>query len=229
MIMVIIVPGWILFCILLSGVLLTALLMQWFGGFFITRDVLVRNFTILDLELASTEKEIDNTLKGIVQLEPAVAGKVIRSLTYHLYVDFLFMPAAYGTIFVACLNVAWKMPASGAIFFTVMGWLQVASWVSDILENIYLLGKINRIKSEYTPSFMSFHTYQYLEVVKWGLALLAIVCLLSALMYFWISGLYMEISLQYLLAVMIELTIFVLLMKWIKNTGKRWKATLTFK
>ncbi|MBA4168362.1 MAG: hypothetical protein H0X41_12615 [Chitinophagaceae bacterium] len=226
--MLVFISGWMLFCIAVAVLLLTALVMQFFGGFFITKDVLVRNFTILDLEMASTEMEIDNTLKGIIKLEPPAVEKVIKSLKNHLYADFLFMPAAYGTIFIACMKVAWKMPEPGVIFFTLLGWIQIAAWISDIMENIYLLGKIGRLNSVYKPSYLSFHAYQVLEIVKWGFSLLAVVCVLSALMYFWISGLYMGQSLKYLLIVVIEIVVFGGLMKVFKNPGKTWKTAMHY-
>jgi hypothetical protein len=224
--MLVFISGWMLFCITGAVLLLTALAMQYFGGFFVTKDVLVRNFTIMDLELASTETEIDNTLKGIVRLEPAIATKVIRSLKNHLYIDFIFMPAAYGTIFIACMKVAWKMPESGAIFFSLLAWLQIAAWISDIMENIYLLGKIGGLNKGSQSSYLSFHTYQYLEVVKWGFSMLAVVCVLSALLYFWVSGLYMGESLKYLLIIVIEVVVFAVLMKVSGKPGKSWKATV---
>lgn len=224
--MVIFISGWVLFCVAAAVLLLVALAMQFYGGFFMTKDVLVRDFHILDLELASSEMEIDNTLKGIVKLEPADSSKVIHALKSHLYADFLFMPAAYGIIFIACMKVAWKMPEPGATFFSALAWLQIVAFACDILENIYLLGKISRLNSEYKPSFLKFPSYQMLEVLKWGLSMLAAVCVLSAFLYFWISGLYMGQSLPYLLIVAAELAVFALLMKLLKKPGETWRYSV---
>lgn len=223
--MMIHITGWMLFCVAVALLSVTALLMQWMGGFLITKDVLVRDFTILDLELASKEIEIDNTIKGITQLEPDISAKVIRFLKGMLYADFLFMPAAYGGIFIACMKVAYKMPESGQIYFSILGWLQAAAWISDIIENLYLLKKIGR-RGEAGKALLPFVLYQWLEVVKWGLSLLGVVGTLSALMYFWISGLYMAESLGYLLAIAVELIAFVLLMQMLRKPGNAWKAAV---
>jgi len=226
MIMLIHITGWVLFCAAIALLIAVALLMQWLGGFLVTRDVLVRDFTLLDLELASTEMEIDNTLKGIAQLEPATAGKVGRSLKGILYADFLFMPAAYGAIFIACMKVAWKMPESGQVYFSILGWLQVAAWISDIVENIYLLNKTGKIRNGIAGALLPFSMYQRLAVVKWGCSLLGVVSTLSALLYFWISGWYRGESLGYLLVIVAELAIFAVLMRMVKKPGNAWRAAV---
>ncbi len=224
--MVIFISGWTLYCIAVAILLITALPIQYYGAFFTTRDVLVRDFNILDLQLASTEMEIDNTLKGITQLPPAASAKVIRALKNQLYIDFLLMPAVYGTIFISCMKVAWKMPEPGMIFFSLLGWLQIVAWICDIMENCYLLGKTGRLNKEYKPSYMRFRGYQVIEVLKWGLSMLATVCVLSALLYFWISGLYMEQSLKYLLMIVLMLIVFFVLIKFLAKPGIAWKRSL---
>lgn len=224
--MIIFISGWVLFCVAVAVLLLAALAMQYYGEFFVTRDVLVRDFTIFDLEFASTEREIENTLGGIIRLPPDESAKVIVSLKRHLYIDFLFMPAAYGAIFIACMKVAWKMPEPAASLFSLLGWLQIVAFLSDGIENFYLLVKIARANAVHQRSFITFGTYRLLEILKWGSSLLAVVCVLSAFLYFWVSGLFMGQSLKYLLIVAIELIAFVVLMNLIKGAGRRWKSTI---
>lgn len=224
--MELIIPGWTAFCIAMGVLMFAAIFMQWSGAFFLTFDVVVRNFTILDLELAATETEINNIIGGISRLPGPAAKVVLRALRNHLYADFLFMPAAYGALFIGCMKVAHKMPLSGEVFFTFLAWAQAGAWLADILENCYLLQKISHAGGLSAPHLFSFRLYQRLEVVKWSLSMLALVCVLSALMYYWISGLYMGSSLRWLLVLVLELCAFVVLMQMARRPGKRWKENV---
>jgi hypothetical protein len=129
------------------------------------------------------------------------------------------MPGAYGSIFILCMNLSWKMPASGAYFFSILAWLQGIAWLCDIIENIYLLGKIHR--NPIPSSHSIFKAYQYLEVLKWGCALLGAVCGLSSLLYFWLAGSYAFESLYYILIIGIEVVVFLVAGKLIKRSVQR--------
>lgn len=205
--------NWMSFCIATAFVLLFAYIMQILSRSFVTRDVLEKRFGILDLQFASSGLEINNLLNGITKLEHPQAKKVFHALRMHLYVDFLFMPAAYGTLFIACMQVARKMPPSGEIFFYILAWLQAAAWISDIIENVMLLKKIRQHEDQ-SPLVSGggfFPVFQKLQFIKWGAALLALVCILSSLMYFWVSGFYSPSSLKYILIFAGEILIFVIL------------------
>lgn len=205
--------NWMSFCIATAFVVLFSYIMHIISRSFITRDVLHKKFGILDLELASSELELNNLLHGITKLEAVQAKKVFRALRMHLYVDFLFMPAAYGALFIACMQVARKMPESGMIFFSILAWLQVAAWVSDIIENIFLLKKIRQHEDQplQNTGTKFFAVFQKLQFVKWGAALLALVCILSSLMYFWVSGFYSPASLKYIVMFTAEILVFIIL------------------
>lgn len=202
--------NWMSFCIAVAFVIAFAYLMQIIARSFITRDVLRKSFGIFDLEFAASELELNNLLRGINKLEPPQAKKVFRALRTHLYVDFLFMPAAYGALFIACMLVANKMPLPGLVFFSILAWLQAAAWVSDIVENIYLLKKIRQHENQSLQGAGTnfFPLFQALQIIKWGAALLALVCVLSSLMYFWIAGFYSPGTLKYILIFASEVLVF---------------------
>lgn len=205
--------NWMSFCIATAFVFLLSYIMHAISRLFVTRDVLHKKFGILDLELASSPLELDNLLRGITKLEHLQAKKVFRALRMHLYVDFLFMPAAYGALFIACMQIARKMPEPGMTFFSILAWLQTAAWISDIIENIFLLKKIRQHEDQALQNTGTnfFPTFQKLQFIKWGAALLALVCILSSLMYFWVSGFYSPASLKYILMFTAEILIFIVL------------------
>jgi hypothetical protein len=205
--MEIVIPNsWSLFCIAFAIVLATSYIMGLLGRYLYTRDVSLRKFSIMDLQLAPNAKEIVILVNGIYKLSEPSSKKVIRALRLQLYIDFLFMPGAYGSIFILCMQLSSKMPPVGATFFSILAWLQAIAWLCDIIENIYLLGKIHKDPAE--SSKPAFKAFQYLEVIKWGSALFGLVCGLAALMYFWFAGDYARESLQYLLIIGIEIAIF---------------------
>lgn len=205
--------SWMSFCIATAFVLLFACIMKRLSRSFVTRDVLEKQFGILDLQFAASGLEVNNLLRGIKKLEPSRAEKVFRALKMHLYVDFLFMPAAYSALFIASMQVARRMPVSGEIFFSALAWLQAIAWLSDIIENIIILKKIRQHEDQ-SPLMSGnafFPLFQKLQFIKWGAALLALVCVLSSLMYFWISGFYSPSSLKYIVMFAGEILVFVIL------------------
>jgi hypothetical protein len=203
--------AWTWFCLLLAVVLLTSFVMATLGRRFFTLDVVLRSFSILDLEWPASPLEIVNLIKGIYLLPAPDSRKVIKALRAQLYIDYLFMPAAYGSIFILCMQVSWKMPPAGAAFFSVLAFLQVIPWLCDIIENFFLLGKIRPDTGK--PGKTVFRAYQCLEIAKWGLSLLGLVCGLSSLLYFWLSGHYAFTSLHYLLIIAAEIGVFFFAMR----------------
>lgn len=174
-------------------------------------DVVPRQFSIMDLELPSCQKEMVNLIKGIYTMPAANRQQTLRALRGQLWVDFLFMPAAYGSIFLVCMKVASKMNPAGTLLFNILAWVQLLCWLCDIIENIYLLQKINPNVSESTKTVH--RAYQFMEIIKWGFSLLAIVCGLSALLFFWVTGNFAVSSLHYLLVIIGEIVVFVALQK----------------
>jgi hypothetical protein len=200
--------GWIWFCITFSVMLTTVFIMNLQSRKFYTQDVILRKFSIIDLEFPASAQELVNIIKGIYALPGGQSQRTLRSLRGQLYVDFLFMPAAYIGIFILCMQVSSKMSHFGHYVFAVLGWLQAIPWICDIIENIYLLNKIRPEPMISTPS--AHKAFERLEVLKWGIPLLGTVCSFSALFYFWLTGLYSPDSLPYILIIVGEIIIFMI-------------------
>ncbi len=233
--MAIIVPGgWLIFCIAASIVMLCSLIMFYLQNFFVTEDPDLRDFTILDLEWASNEKEINNTLRGLMLLPPEIGSKVRRALLTHLYIDFLFMPAAYGAMFIACMQLCLRMPVFGLFFFAILGWSLAIAWVSHIFANISLFRKFWFWKKNYQTEkpektvfrFIPFRIFRLLEILKWSISLTVLSCVLSAVLYLWVSGFYAVGSLFYLLITVAEFILFIVVLIISLRWGKKWRASL---
>ncbi len=201
-----ITEGWLLFCIAFAVLLVISLIMAVQTTNFYTQDVVIRKFNIMDLELPASPNEVVNLIKGIYRLPGEQSKKTLRVLRANLYLDFLFMPAAYGSIFIACMMISWKMTSFGHWLFAALAWAQIISWVLDIIENIRLLGKLK--PDIEAPTLTEHKAFQRLEITKWGIALLGTVCAISAVMYFWLIGRYSYNSLEYVVTFVAELAIF---------------------
>ncbi len=197
---------WIHFCIAFGMMLFLHLIMSFQSNNFFTKHMVVRKFSILDLEFPPSAIEMVNFIKDIFSLPVAQAKKTSTALRNQLLLDFLFMPAFYGSIFILSMKVSLKMVYFGHKFFAVLAWIQFIAWLCDIIENIYLL---NKIRPEPTLSNNNvFKSYEALEVLKWGIPLLTSVCSIAAISYFWLVGLYSYDSLVYLLIIAIEIIIY---------------------
>lgn len=204
---------WLLFCITFGVMQLAAAVMGQLSKRFYTNDGTVRSFSVLDLEFAASATEIISLIKGIYLLPDAAKSKAtIKALKWQLYVDFIFMPAAYGSVFLACNKVSTMLATPwGQHVFAVLAWLQLLPWLCDVLENCYLLGKIVPEPSVTPPKY--FKLYQFNELVKWGLSLTGAVCSIAALFYFWLAGHFSPGSLVYLLIVLAEIIVIPRLVK----------------
>ncbi len=200
--------SWPMFCVTLGLMLLCSLIMSAQSVNFFTKDGILRRFSILELQLPATASEVVNLIKGIYKLPDTQQQKTLGSLRGQLYTDFFFMPFAYGSIMILCLQVSQKMTLSiGMNFFKVLAVLQVAAWVCDIIENIYLL---NKIKKDVVASTVGVHkAYLRMECFKWGAALFGAICAISAICYFWLTGRYEKESLNYLLIILLEIMVFI--------------------
>jgi hypothetical protein len=175
-----------LFCVLFVIMVITSIVMGNLSRSFYTVDVVRRKFSIIDLELPASAKEIANVIKGIYKLKDKECGTVIKALRKQLYVDFIFMPAAYGSIFILCMQLSWKLSSGEAEFFIILAYLQSVAWICDIVENIFLL---NQIRPDIRPCGKGvFTAYRVLEAMKWGFSLLGAVCGLSSALFLWLSG-----------------------------------------
>ena len=203
--------GWLLFCLALALVLITSLIMGMLSRRLYTDDVVIRKFDIMDLQLPASPREIPILINGIYKLPKEKSESVIKALKTHLYVDFIFMIGAYGAIFILCMQLSHRMPTAGRDLFVMTAWLQIVPLLCDIIENVYLLGKIKL----YTGSLKDvkdgfFKTYRWLVAIKWAIALVATVGAISGVFYFWLSGQYSKSSLLWIGVVVGEIVLFVI-------------------
>lgn len=200
--------GWMWFCIASGAALLIALFLQRFDAALATKVGAMRSFTVIDLEFSSNPKDIPNTINGIFTLPEKQQQRVVQALKRSLYLDFLFMPAIYGAIFLLCMLIADKCgPSSvGRIFFSLFAWLQGVAWLCDIIENLLLLP---RVKQGVEPMTLGLHKI-YVRVVwtKWAIALIGFVTASMLALYFWVKGDYDRASLPYLIVFVGELAVF---------------------
>jgi hypothetical protein len=211
--------NWLLFTLLFGALLIVTLIMMKQSNSFYTKDVIVRRFSIMELETPASPKELYNLIKGLYDLPPEESRRSIKALRGQLIIDFLFMPLAYGCIFLLCWRIAHKMDLNiGYYVFLAFAFLQIIPWICDIVENIYLLGKISPAVEETSPK--KHKAYLWLEVFKWGIALLALVCSISIICYFWLTGNYSSHSFIYLLIFLAEAIAFGLAAKFLLREKK---------
>ncbi len=211
--------SWIHFCIAFGITLLINFIMTFQTRNFYLMHVVIRKFSIIDFEFPASASELTSLVKNIFALPPELAKKSLMAFKSQLYIDFLFMPAAYGSIFILCMKVSSKMIYFGHKFFIFLAWLQLVSWLFDIIENIYLLNKIRPNPVVSTPFVQVLYTA--MEIIKWAIPLVAIVCSIAALCYFWLGGRYYSDSLYYVIILLIELTVFFTLKKLTSKTEKQ--------
>ena len=208
----------ILFCVIFGAMMLTTFIMNLLGKNLYTLHVFVRKFSILDLQFPASALELATYIRGIFLLPKSLSSKSLRALKGQLYVDFLFMPFAYGSIFLLCILLSHKMNYVGNYIFTILAWLQIIPFLCDIAENIYLLKKIHPDVKASKPSIHKI--YQLIVKTKWSIAIIAIVFCISALCYFWLTGNFSNSSLPYFLVILIILLVMAALTKATANISK---------
>lgn len=135
--------------------------MRWQSTCFYTMDVVLKKFAILELEFPATQAELINTIKGLFKLPPENSNTSVKALKTQRYIDFVFTPFACGCIAILCLLVSKKTSLiAGANMFIILAGLQLFVWVFDIIENVYLLGKI---KSTVEPSSPAKHKAYFIN------------------------------------------------------------------
>jgi len=186
---------------------------------FFTMHVVIRKFSILDLEFPPSAQDLTYFIKDIFKLPGNLSKKTTKALRRQLLLDFIFMPALYGAIFILSMKVSMMMTYFGHKLFAVFAWMQFIAWLCDIAENIYLL---NKIRPDPVVSNPIVHkSYEILEMVKWGIPLLAGVCSIAAIFYFWLVGRYSYDSLNYIFIAIIELVIFFIIKKLITKSEEK--------
>ncbi len=194
--------AWLIFCIAIGVVLITSLIMSQLGSLFYTFKIVKRKFSIMDLQFPGNRAEIAALIKGVYNM-PDGGSRIISALRWQLLVDFLFMPAAYGAVFIICMQFSFKMPIHGEGFFIWMAWLQLIPFLCDLIENIYLLTYIKKDMQPQSAGFFSF--YKIMVIIKWTISLFALVCALATALYFWLAGYYETSSTHYVLIIGAEI------------------------
>ena len=211
---------WTLLCITFGLVLLFTFIKSILSFRFYTHDIVDKKFSIMDLELSATAMELQNLIKGLYKLPQPKSNKAVWALRGHLYLDFLLMPCAYGSIFILCSLVSTKMQSAiGSNIFLALAWAQLISWIFDIIENIFLLWKINPTpvpktdlaRKKYLDSVHK--AFLLMVFLKWGIALTALICAIASISYFWLAGFYSLHTLNYLLIIIGEIIVFAFLYK----------------
>lgn len=201
--------GWMWFCVASGIALLIGLFLQRLSAKLATKVGAQRSFTILDLEFPSSPKDIPNTMSGIAALHSEQQQQqVFRALRQGLYLDFLFMPAAYGSIFLLCMLIAIKCEYQtfGRSLFAVLAWLQVLALVLDVVENLMLLPRARQGAAPMQPYVHK--AYVSIVWVKWGIAMTGVVTASMMALYFWLNHQYRTESLPYLLLFLVEIVVF---------------------
>ncbi|MBI1227594.1 MAG: hypothetical protein GC192_20340 [Bacteroidetes bacterium] len=180
----------LMFLIAAPMALLIGSYMKRFNRHLCTHDGSLREFNLMDLEFPSNVKDIPNIIRGIYKLKAEdQCDSVIKALRKHLYIDYLFMPAIYGAIFLLCMYAAHKLAAFPVEqgFFASLAWLQLLAWVLDIYENGQLLGYIRPDIGYEIPAGK--HRFFVIIVwAKWVIALAGLTCALMMMLYFWLTG-----------------------------------------
>ena len=214
--------NWPALCIFFGISLFLSLLMRWQSSYFYTMDIVLRKFSILDLEFPATQAELINTIKGLFKLPPENSHTSVKALKTQLYIDFIFTPFAYGFVAILCLLVSKKMSLTiGTNVFVILAVSQILALVCNIIENVYLLSKI---KTTVEPSSPAKHkAYFIMAITKLSCALVSVNCAVAAIFYFWLSGNYTLKVLPYLLIFIGEILLFVICSKIIftKKTDKK--------
>jgi hypothetical protein len=137
-----------------------AFCMKWMENRFISN---AGAFTVIGLEITYSAERISQVLNGI-------NDHVRTLLRFHLSFDFVFMAGVYPGIAALCMMAREKTNRnrmkSALIIFAA---LQLAAWVCDISENIFLLKWI-----ETPDSIRMFQLFHAIVIFKWSVALIGV-------------------------------------------------------
>ena len=129
---------------------------------------------VLDLEFAyNTTKTsaIINAWAPTAELDNIAAAKI------NTYCDFLFLFFYAGFLFLACKKIAAKITGPVAKAGNIIAKGAIAAGFLDIIENAGMLLTLNN----YNFSAIAFTT-TFVSVIKWGLALIAVLYVLTGLL-----------------------------------------------
>ena len=212
--------NWQLLSISFGLMLLVSFKMMLQSRNFYTYHVTKRKFSMMELEIPATPLELVKIIKGLFELPEDEKKKSVSALKGQLWIDFIYMPLAYGSIFLICWRVSAKLETHiGYYVFLGFAVAQIIPWLCDIIENIYLLQKIKEGINVKPTGDKQHKAYLIMEGFKWGISLTATICAISAICYFWLAGDYSVASFKYMLIIIAEVIVFALLVKYI--AGKK--------
>ena len=200
---------WLWFTVAFGGMLFATFIMSGQSRHLLIMDQVERRFSMINLEFPGTPKALVDIISHIFKLDNDKKNKTIKALKGQLLIDFFFfMPSCYGGIFLLSMKIATKMSSyTGRGFFTIFAWLQALAFLLDIIENIYIWRKIK--PTLLPPGLTEYRAFQCLELIKWGIPLLAFVSGFSSLLYFWITGQYSIQSYVYIGLIAAEIILFI--------------------
>lgn len=210
--------SWGCICLTFGAAILIGFFMYLLSKNFYTLHVFVRKFSMLDLEFPVSALELTTYIKGIFLLPKELSQKSLHSLKRRLYLNFLFIPLKYLTVFLLCIRLSQKMSYLGDYIFIILAWIQIIPTVCDLIENFYLLQKLHPDAEISSPA--THKNYQLMARTKWGVFLVAVVCSISSLCYFWLIGNFSSHSLKYLIILIAELVVIFILVRVTKNSSK---------
>ncbi|HMG16855.1 MAG TPA: hypothetical protein VK590_15470 [Saprospiraceae bacterium] len=218
---------WFYFKIFFTAFLVITMIMMLQSNHFYTRVGSVKKFSMLDLEFPTSSKYMAKILNGIYKLPSEKVSKVLGALRCNLFLDFLFMPAAYGSIFLLCMHIADR---NNNILFTFLAWLQILAYAFDVIENITILKMIKQSPPLKIVDFIrdvedfkepvSFVLYTRMVIIKWIIAITGFMCAFMMMLYFWLANLYNPERLPQLYFLIAEVAVFILLTQAFKKYSK---------
>jgi len=156
---------WLGIC--LAVVALTTILMSSQSRYLFRMDSVKKSFSVFRFEFPASRSSICGLIGQVNQLLDSELEVVFKAIRRQLYIDFIFMPAAYIGILLLCMAASCQSGWWISILFFWLGWSQFLAWFCNVVENIYLL---RQLREPFTASILSFMFYRVLEIIKWGLS-----------------------------------------------------------
>jgi len=126
-----------------------------------------RKFSIFELMLPANRSSMGILIRQINQLPQADCAESLHALKGQLTVDFFYMPAVYGCVFLLLIAASIRSCGWLSTFLKIWAWLQIVAWLSDITENCYIFYKIAH---PFICTPFVFFCYRIVEILKWGLS-----------------------------------------------------------
>jgi len=211
---------WLLLVTSFALALITSFLMQIESRKFFTVRIIRQRFSMLDFQFPASPPSLKRLITGINALGNEEGTRVKKALKNQVYIDFLFMPGCYATVFLVCMYTSYRMEFLGQYIFAILAWLQSVAWLCDIYENIYILDNLknpgrlyNDNEGETFPENVAankkYKTYQLIVKTKWIIASIGTIGSLFALLFFWMRGEFNPDNLYILLVIFIEIIGFI--------------------